>query len=215
MSSGPIIVFDSGIGGLSIYRPLKRALPHENIIYFSDPNHFPYGDKSSTWLSERFTELCQEFSLLSPKLVVLACNSATTNIISEVRSHLSCPVVGVEPVIKPLSQFTNSLALMTKATANSKSTLELLKKYGPHVKIFVPTGLAVAIEYNDYHQVKKSISQIKKTVLKYQCEAVGLSCTHYPLILPLLQEAMPNIKFIDPSEAVVQEIQRVLKLNQT
>lgn len=215
MISGPIIVFDSGIGGLSIFRPLKLALPHENIIYMMDSNHFPYGNKSKDWLTNRFKELAIDFKNLNPKLLVLACNSATTNIINDLRELLDCPVVGVEPVIKPLSVFTHSLALMTEASASSESTNNLLKKYGEHVLIFSPHGLATAIEYNDFEHVKKSVHEIKDVVQKAQIEAVGLSCTHYPLIIQELISAMPDVTFIDPSDAVVKEVVRVLESSQS
>lgn len=212
MSTRPIIVFDSGIGGISIFRPLKKSLPDANIIYLADSNNFPYGDKSADWLSARFKELSLQFKQLNPQLVVLACNSATTNIITELRHELDCPVIGVEPVIKPLSTYQRSLALMTESSANSLTTTELLKKFGTHVMIFTPQGLAKAIEYNDFDQMKINIHEIKEIVQKHSIEAIGLSCTHYPLILPMLVQAMPEVVFIDPSEAVVREAIRVLKL---
>jgi glutamate racemase len=213
MMNGPILVFDSGIGGLSIFRPLKLALPKENIIYLMDSNHFPYGNKSSDWLTNRFKELSIDFKKLNPKLVVLACNSATTNVIKDLRELLDCPVVGVEPVIKPLSVFTHSLALMTEASASSESTKNLLIKYGEHVQIFTPHGLAMAIEYNDFEQVQKNIHEIKQVVQEGGIKAVGLSCTHYPLIIKEFELAMPGITIIDPSDSVVKEVLRVLESN--
>jgi glutamate racemase len=197
---------------MSIYRPLKIALPDQNIIYLTDSANFPYGDKSIEWLKARFMELGQQFQGLNPKLVVLACNTATTGIIDELRSLLSCPVVGVEPVIKPLSKYQRSLALMTTATAGSSSTVKLLAEFGPHVHVFSPVGLAKAIEFNNFEQVKKNIHEIKEIVQKENIEAIGLSCTHYPLILAEFQKAMPGVVFIDPSEAVVKEVIRVLNL---
>lgn len=213
-SKSPIIVFDSGIGGMSIYRPLRIALPKENIIYIADSANFPYGDKSARWLTQRFKELGQVFASLHPSLVVLACNTATTNIIQDVRAAVPCPIIGVEPVIKPLASYSSALALMTSSSAKSNTTRDLLAKYGSHVRIHTPHGLAVAIEHNNYDQVKKSIHEIKELVQKYGIEAVGLSCTHYPLILPELKSAMPKVKFIDPSGAVVREVVRVLNLGQ-
>lgn len=213
-SLSPIIVFDSGIGGLSIYRPLSIALPNENIIYISDPANFPYGDKSQEWLSARFMELGKRFVTLNPRLVVLACNTATTSIIQELRTLLPCPIVGVEPVIKPLSEYKSALALMTSTSASSRTTKDLLAKYGTHVQVYTPVGLPTAIEYNNYEQVKNSIHEIKEIVQKNHIQAIGLSCTHYPLILPELQKAMPEVTFIDPSSAVVREVLRVLELGQ-
>lgn len=210
----PIIVFDSGIGGLSIYKPLKAALPSANIVYITDSPNFPYGEKSPSWLSSRFRELCKQFEALDPLMVVLACNTATTNIITQVRGSLNCPVVGVEPVIKPLAQFGAALALMTESSANSTQVQHLLKQYGQHVQIYSPSGLAEAIEFNDYEQVKKYIHEITKIVQKQQIEAVGLSCTHYALIAQELEQAMPGVTIIDPSLAVVREVVRVLKLSE-
>lgn len=207
----PIIVFDSGRGGQSIFLPLKAALPSARLLYRDDRPNFPYGSKSPAWLSSRFRELGKDFAALNPRLVVLACNTATVNIIEELRSQLQCPVVGVEPVIKPLAQYSPALVLMTAASAASPRTAELLKRYGSHVLIHTPTGLAEAIEYNNSDQVKKAIHEIKKIVQKRHITAVGLSCTHYPLILPELRSAMPEVKFIDPSQAVVAEVLRVLK----
>lgn len=213
-SNRPIIVFDSGIGGLSIYRPLQIALPHENVIYIADSANFPYGDKSKEWLTKRFEELGIQFAALNPKLVVIACNTATTNVIQDLRNTLDCPVIGVEPVIKPLAQYEASIALMTTSAAESTTTARLLEEYGKHVKIYSPHGLASAIEFNDYEQVKNNIHEIKELVQKENIKAVGLSCTHYPLVLKELQKAMPEVVFIDPSDAVVKEAVRVLKSSQ-
>jgi glutamate racemase len=211
MSMNPIIVFDSGIGGMSIYRPLKQALPEENIIYIADSTNFPYGDKSESWLQSRFATLALQFMDLSPKVVVLACNTATTNVIEYLREQLSCPIVGVEPVIKPLSVYERSLALMTSGTASSASTKQLLDKYGAHIEVFSPIGLASAIEYHNLDHVKKNIHEIKEIVQSKKIQAVGLSCTHYPLILKMLQSAMPEVIFVDPASAVVAQVQRVLR----
>lgn len=211
MNKKPIIVFDSGIGGLSIYKPLRLALPEENVVYYADSQNFPYGDKTPAWLSGRFIELSAQFASLEPKLVVLACNSATTNIIQVLRARLSCPVVGVEPVIKPLAKFNSTLALMTTVSASSATTAKLLRKFGSHVQVYTPKGLAVAIEYNDYDQVKKSLHEIKKVVQRDHIQAIGLSCTHYPLIIHEFEKVMPDVEFIDPSSAVVKQILRVLK----
>ncbi|MFH1244807.1 MAG: aspartate/glutamate racemase family protein [bacterium] len=211
MSLQPIIVFDSGIGGLSIYRPLRHSLPAANVIYIADQQYFPYGDKTEVWIKARFVTLSMQFTALHPLLVVIACNTATLNAVTYLRSILSCPVVGVEPVIKPLSGYQRALALMTTVSATSVSTAKLLKQYGPHVRVFTPQGLASAIEYNDYDQVKKSIHEIKELVRKYQIEAIGLSCTHYALIINEFKRQIPGVVFIDPSPAVVKEVHRVLK----
>lgn len=211
MNQRPIVVFDSGLGGFSLYRPLRVALPHENIIYIADSAHFPYGDKSLAWLQKRFTELALDFNHLNPKLLVLACNTATTSIIADLRQALHCPVVGVEPVIKPLCRYKKALVLMTQGSANSQTTAALLRKFGTHVQIHVPHGLASAIEYNNYEQVKKNIHEIKQIVQEQNIEAIGLSCTHYPLILKEFQAELPGVTFIDPSIAVVEEVIRVLK----
>lgn len=214
MSSRPIIVFDSGLGGQSIYRPLKDMLPGHHLLYLDAHENFPYGNKSPAWLSARIKTLGHEFAILNPLLVVLACNTATVNAIDILRQRLACPVVGVEPVLKPLASFTHALALMTSSSARAVKTSHLLKQFGTHVQIYTPLGLAEAIEYNDVEQVKKSIHEIKILVQTHHIQAVGLSCTHYSLILTDLQKAMPHVQFIDPSMAVVKEVLRVLRLEE-
>ncbi len=209
----PIIVFDSGIGGLSIYRPLKASLPDVAIIYLSDPNNFPYGDKSESWLTERFRVLAHEFQSYNPRLVVLACNTATTNVITELRANLKCKVVGVEPVIKPLAKYQRSLALMTEAAADSAQTKHLLQSYGDYVTVFTPRGLAEAIEFNNIDQMKISIHEINQIVQKQNIQAIGLSCTHYPLILNEFKKVIKNVDFIDPAEAIVAQVGRMLESN--
>ncbi len=209
-----ILVFDSGIGGLSIYRPLMHRLPQDQILYFADSSNFPYGNKTASWLRSRFTVLASEFAHLNLAALVVACNSATVNAIDIFRSKLMCPIIGVEPVIKPLSGYSQAVALMTAVSASSIQTKNLLIKYGEHVKVYTPTGLAEAIEYNDYTQVKKILTKLARYIRINQIKAVGLSCTHYPLILPELKRRFPGIEFVDPSLAVVRQVERVLRLTQ-
>ncbi|MFH2019208.1 MAG: aspartate/glutamate racemase family protein [bacterium] len=210
MSTRPIIVFDSGIGGLSIYRPLRLKLPTENVVYITDSQNFPYGNKSPAWLRTRFRELGKQFLVLNPKLVVLACNTATVAVISELRTLLSCPIVGVEPIIKPLAVYHRPLALMTSSAAHSKRTKDLIKKHGSHVELYTPCGLVEAIEYNDITQVKKILLSLNKLVQKNKYDAIGLSCTHYSLFLEEFKKTIPNVIFLDPAGAVVKEVLRML-----
>lgn len=211
MHTAPIIVFDSGKGGQSIYNSLKKLLPEKNIVYQDDSSNFPYGNKTSIWIQSRLKEIAKNFAKLDPELVILACNSATTNAIELVRKELNCPVIGVEPVIKPLSKYKNSLALMTQASASSIATKSLLKKYGQHVQVYASIDLAEAIEYNNNEQVKKSLNQISEIVKNNNITSVGLSCTHYSLIIKKFEKAMPKVRFIDPTEAVVAQAIRMLR----
>ncbi len=211
MHTSPIIVFDSGRGGESIYNPLKKLLPQKKIVYQNDSDNFPYGHKTTQWIQERLQSIAKEFAQSDPELVILACNSATTNAIEIVRRELKCPVIGVEPVIRPLSKHARAVALMTQASASSITTKSLLKKYGSHVQVYVPENLAEAIEYNDDDQVKTEISKIRSFVKKNQITAVGISCTHYSLILDKLKNALQGIEFIDPSDAVVAQAIRMLR----
>lgn len=211
MRDRPIIVFDSGRGGESIYVPLSQALPTARILYLDDHEHFPYGNKSAAWLSARFQILARRFKALDPILIVLACNTATVNVIAQLRLDLTCPVIGVEPVIKPLASYSRALALMTSASACSDQTRALLSRYGQHVRIHTPIGLAEAIEYNDSVRVKSIVHEIKDIVRQHRIQAVGLSCTHYPLILPDLRRAIPGVVWIDPGNAVVAQVLKVLK----
>ncbi len=209
MLKSPLIVFDSGIGGFSILKELTQYdVP---ILYYADQAHFPYGDKSIDYLNNRFVELAKIFEKYNPCAVVVSCNSGTVTALPYLRSELSVPVFGVEPVTKMLKDHVSPVVWGTKVTTSSEVAKELRLTHGEHIKYYTPVGLASAIEHNDTVAIntilKKSVTELN------QVDAIGLSCTHYPLIKPLIQEYFPSVTIYDPSRAVASHVARTLKLS--
>ena len=204
-----IAIFDSGVGGFSI---LRELLPSPNTyLYLADQAYFPYGDKPSEQIAERVGLIASWIKKQNPDIVVMACNTATVSGIDKLRSILSCPVVGVEPVVKPAAKYGKSLIIGTEPTLNSLRMRQLLAAHPGSVLTYCPNGLAGAIENINIDQVKKIIHEISKVVQNEKIEAIGLSCTHYPLIKDLLQESLPGITIIDPSQAVAKQVLRKLE----
>lgn len=209
MSDQPIIVFDSGIGGLSILKYLQEY--DVSLLYYADQANFPYGDKSESWVNQRLGELAQVFANYNPRAVVVACNTGTVAGIEFMRSKLTCPVFGVEPVVKMLANHQNPVVWGTKITISSAKAATLKKAHGNHVRFYTPVGLAAAIEYDDDNKLNKVLA-ITKTHLN-EPDAIGLSCTHYPLVINQIIKLFPGAKIYDPSTAVVSHIQKTLNLS--
>lgn len=207
-----IVVFDSGIGGFSILQEIiKQHLP-VSIDYLADQAYFPYGNKSSTWLNQRLTEIANAYQARRYEAFVLACNTGTVEGINAMRNLLPYPVVGVEPVIKPLSSYDHALILATPSAASSARTQELHQLYGPHLQVHGCQGLASAIENNDLDQMKKTLHEISTIILRENIQALGLSCTHYPLIEHELQQQFPHLHIYNPAPAVVLHLKELLRV---
>ncbi|MBP9702387.1 aspartate/glutamate racemase family protein [Candidatus Woesebacteria bacterium] len=209
MLKSPLIVFDSGIGGFSI---LKELLQYDvPILYYADQAHFPYGDKSIDYLNNRFVELAKLFKSMQPLALVVACNSGTVTALPYLRSQLSVPVFGVEPVTKMLKDHINPVVWGTKVTTSSDVAKELRLTHGEHIRYYTPVGLASAIEHDETNKIKSILDSAKEEL--NQIDAIGLSCTHYPLIKDMIQAYFPSVTIYDPSSAVAAHVARSLKLS--
>ena len=207
-----IVVFDSGVGGFSILREILEKKIGQKIIYIADQAQFPYGTKSSAWINRRLIRLINYLQPLSPSALVLACNTATVSGVHALRQMVQFPIIGVEPVIKPLAKFSKSLLLATRGTVDSPHTSRLVKKYGVNVILHTPKGLVSAIEEMDQAKILDSITHLRELVKKEKLQAIGLSCTHYPLVLADLKKTFPSVMLLDPSQAVVRQLVKVLEL---
>ena len=219
LNSFPIGIFDSGIGGTSIWKEIKALLPHENTIYLSDSKNAPYGEKSKQNildLSIKNTEfLLQE----NCKLIVIACNTATTNAIKILRKKYAVPFIGIEPAIKPaaLKTKTNNIGILaTKGTLNSElfeKTVSTLAKEITTTET-IGKGLVELIENGKINslEMKKLLSSYLTPMLKKQVDCLVLGCTHYPYLIPQIREIVGNnIQIIDSGEAVAKQTKAILE----
>ncbi|MHA7942136.1 glutamate racemase [Formosa sp. 3Alg 14/1] len=219
MSKQPIGIFDSGVGGTSVFKEIEALLPNENTIYLADSANAPYGDKSAEdilKLSIKNTEL-----LLSKncKLIVVACNTATTNAITTLRASYNVPFIGIEPAIKPASLNSKTKAvgiLATKGTLSSELFHNTTNLYKNDVQVIEQIGEGIVPLIEAGKTLSRDMRALLTTYLKPMIDAnidyLVLGCTHYPYLLPLLLDILPNhVKIIDSGEAVARQTKTILE----
>lgn len=215
----PIGFFDSGIGGMSLLPAVEALLPLESICYIADHAYSPYGDKPTNVVLERAREITEKLIDLNCKLIVLACNTATTQIIDQLREEYPLPFVGIEPAIKPaalLSQTGKIGVLATKGTLNSELFLKSEIKYGQKITIVkqIGEGLVESVEKGAliHPETKALLESYLNPLVKKGIDTLVLGCTHYPLLINLITQILPsNIKVIDNSHAIANQIKRLLE----
>lgn len=201
----PIFVLDSGIGGLSILKELLTLAPNRDYLYLADQAYFPYGDKDPQWVLDRLVALVEYGVSQKACAIVIACNTATVHSIKELRAHYKLPIFGVEPVVKPLVQYQNAAILATSGTAKSARTQALAaESVGYHVRVVGAPGLAAAIENMDQAEVVSILTRLNSQLQGLQ--ALGLSCTHYPLAKTAIAHVFPGVALVDPSLAVATHV---------
>ncbi len=218
----PIGIFDSGVGGISILKEIQKQLPHEDLIYIADSAKAPYGDKPVDFIQQRSLQLSQFLLTHNIKALVVACNTATTEAISFLRTHLSIPVVGVEPAIKPAAeQSKNKMIgiLATHRTIQSERLQELINLYAKDTTIIAQScpGLVEAVENNDTHTLNnpaRLIREYTQDMLDAQVDTIILGCTHYPFLLPEIRAVLGDgIAILDTGKPVATQLQHILEQN--
>jgi glutamate racemase len=216
----PIGVFDSGVGGLSILAAIRRSLPAENIIYFADQAHVPYGPRSLEEVASFSLGITHLLLALDAKLIVVACNTASAAALKGLRGRLpDVPFVGMEPAVKPAAKVTKSGhigVLATPATFQGQLFSSLVERFGEGLHIHQATapGLVARIEAGDLssRSTREILSNAVKPLLADSIDTLVLGCTHYPFIIPLLEEIVgPTVKVIDPAPAVARQTRRLLE----
>ena len=218
MSNKPIGIFDSGIGGTSIFKEIHVLLPNENCIYLADSKNAPYGNKSKEDILQLSIKNTEYLLSKGCKIIVVACNTATTNAISYLRANYNVPFIGIEPAIKPAALKTQSKAigiLATKGTLSSqlfhKTTdlfangIDVIEQVGEGIVPLIETGQL------DSNAMKTLIATYLKPMLKQDIDYLVLGCTHYPYLIPMLAKMLPkHIQIIDSGLAVAKQTQAVL-----
>ena len=211
-------IFDSGVGGTSVWREIASLLPLENTIYLSDSKNAPYGEKSEQEIIDLSIKNTEFLLLQKCKIIVVACNTATTNAIKILRKKYNVPFIGIEPAIKPAALKTTTKTIGILATKGTLSS-ELFEKTSSTIskEIIVEEkigeGLVELIEEGELNSEKMMtlLSSFIKPIIGKNADCIVLGCTHYPYLIPQIRKIVgPNIQIIDSGEAVARQTKTIL-----
>lgn len=216
----PIGVFDSGVGGLSVLRALRAELPGQPLIYIADQAHVPYGSRPLEEV-RAFSEGITRFLIdQGARLVVVACNAASAAALSSLRSAFpAIPFVGMEPAVKPAAENSASrvvAVLATPATFQGALYASVVERFANGVTLLQDTcpGLVAEIENGGLksRHTRRILAQTLEPMLAQGADTVVLGCTHYPFVIPLIEQiAGPGVRVIDPAPAVARQARRMLE----
>ena len=215
----PIGLFDSGIGGLSIYNEIKNSIPNESTIYIADNLNAPYGKKAESEIIQLSIKNTQKLVDLRCKLIIVACNTATTNAIEVLRKKFNIPIVGIEPAIKPamLETKSNNIGVLaTEKTLSSNLFLQTSDRFSKGINIHEQIGfdLVKIIEENGINEelLIPKLREYIEPMLEKNIDHLVLGCTHYYYLMYLLKKILPNgVKILDSSRAVTKRVKNLLK----
>lgn len=220
-TNNPIGIFDSGIGGISIWKEIHQLLPNEHTIYLADSQNAPYGQKNN----QAIIDLCIKNTELlinkGCKIIVVACNTATTNAIKYLRANYDIPFIGIEPAIKPaaLQTETKSIGILaTKGTLTSELFHNTSELYSKNITITeqIGKGLVELIEAGKIcsEEMTRLLSEYLEPMLDNNIDYLVLGCTHYPFLIDQIKALLPNnITIIDSGKAVATQLKVVLEKN--
>jgi len=221
LQNKPIGIFDSGVGGTSIWKEINQLLPFEDTIFLADSKNAPYGNKPAKEILDLSIKNTERLLSMGCKMVVVACNTATTNAIDVLRKNYDVPFIGIEPAIKPAALLTTSKSigiLATKGTLSSSLFHQTSSSIAKNISVveIIGEGLVPLIEAGNIEG--KEITELLKIymapMLAAKVDYIVLGCTHYPYIIPTLRKLIPvHIKIIDSGEAVARQTKNVLLAN--
>jgi glutamate racemase len=216
----PIGVFDSGVGGISVLRAIREQMPEEPVIYFGDQGHVPYGSRSLEQI-QNFSEAITRFLLAQgAKIIVVACNTASAAALKYLREKFpDVPFVGMEPAVKPAAEHTQTGkvgVLATPATFQGALYASVVERFANGVELLQDTcpGLVQQIEQGNLEseETRRILEEALRPMLEKNIDTVVLGCTHYPFVIPLIQQIVGNdVRVIDPAPAVAKQVQRLLE----
>ncbi|MDJ0645526.1 MAG: glutamate racemase [Flavobacteriaceae bacterium] len=221
MSSQPIGVFDSGVGGITIWKEITQLLPNEHTIYLADSKHAPYGQKPKKEIIELSVKNTELLLKKGCKIIVVACNTATTNAISYLRETYDIPFIGIEPAIKPAALHTKTNAvgiLATKGTLSSELFNQTSEKFASDVAVVeqIGEGLVPLIEQGKLEslELQQLLKKYLKPMLDEHIDYLVLGCSHYPLLIPEIRNIVGDeVTIIDSGQAVAKQTKAILEKN--
>ncbi|MBQ8582081.1 MAG: glutamate racemase [Alistipes sp.] len=222
-TNAPIGIYDSGMGGLTVRQAVCRLLPEESVIYLGDGKNCPYGSRTVEEIRQLSIEAVEYLRSLGGTLVVVACNTATAAAIDHLRAtYPAMPIVGMEPAVKPACLHTKSRVVGVLATERSLDG-ELFRrtaaKYGADIEVLTTAGKGfVELVEADKERIPEAVETVRRAIrpmLERGADQIVLGCTHYPFLLPALEEAAAGfeVTFVDPSEAVARRVRQLLDEN--
>ncbi|MGB3775810.1 MAG: glutamate racemase [Leeuwenhoekiella sp.] len=220
-NNSPIGFFDSGVGGTSIWSEAVQLLPQESTIYLADSTNAPYGEKSREEIIRLSYKNTQKLVDFGCKIIVIPCNTATTNAIASLRKDFDIPFIGIEPALKPAALSSKNKAigiLATKGTLSSELFTKTSSIYASEIDVVevVGTGLVERIEAGqiDSQETKQLLQKYIRPMLDRNIDYLVLGCSHYPYLIKLLRELLPaSVTIIDSGAAVARQIKAILTLN--
>lgn len=210
--------FDSGVGGLTIWKEVSKRLPNQNTFYLADNANSPYGEKSKNQIIDLSLRNAGYLIAHGAQIVVVACNTATVQAIDALRAQFDIPFVGIEPAVKPAALYSLTRCigvLATNGTLESAHFNAVRESYSDNLRVItqVGVGLVESIESGGLHSpsVHDILAGHLEVLMKFPIDYLVLGCTHYPLLRPLIQQIIGNkIKIIDSVVPVTLQVQRVM-----
>lgn len=220
-NNSPIGIFDSGLGGLSVFSELIKALPNESFVYLADSGNCPYGSKPPEEIIRLSRDAVDYLLKKGCKIIVVACNTATAGAIDWLRSNYDIPFVGMEPAVKPAALNTKTKTIGVLATAGTfkgRLYIETSRKYASDINVCYQVGEGLVELVEDGKQNSYEAEQLLKKyidpMIDCNIDQLVLGCTHYPFYKPLLKKILPpDVEIIDPAPAVAQQAKYLLQSN--
>lgn len=220
MSSSPIGIFDSGVGGLSVLRAIRGLMPAENLVYVADQAHVPYGPRPMAEIQSFSVAITRFLLAHQAKMIIVACNTASAAALHHLRAVFpEVPFVGMEPAVKPAAEQTHSGVvgvLATPATFQGALYASVVERFANGVTVLQDTcpGLVGQIERGDLSgpETRRILEQALRPMLAAGADTVVMGCTHYPFVIPLIEEiGGGQLRVIDPAPAVARQAKRMLE----
>lgn len=219
-ANSPIGIFDSGVGGVSVLRAIREQIPEESVIYFGDQGHIPYGPRPMEQI-RNFSEVITNFLLAQgAKIIVVACNTASAAALKYLREKFPyMQFVGMEPAVKPAAEHTQTGrvgVLATPATFQGALYASVVERFANGVELLQDTcpGLVQQIEQGNLNgkETRRILEAALMPMLEKNIDTVVLGCTHYPFVIPLIQQIVgDNVRVIDPAPSVAKQAGRLLE----
>ncbi|MDR3227631.1 MAG: glutamate racemase [Prevotellaceae bacterium] len=214
-------IFDSGVGGISVWKELYALMPNEDFVYVADSAHCPYGRKSADEIIERAKKISDFLIGKNADIIVVACNTATAAAIKYLRSHFSIPFVGMQPAIKPAAVESKSGIIGVLATAGTfKGTLYMntITKFAANIKVIEQTGdgLVELVENGKISgdEAEQILHKYINPIIAAGADKLVLGCTHYPFLIETIKKITNNaLAIINPAPAVALQTKKILYEN--